>query len=150
VERAVASQLNKYLAYNDLLPHCQSNHRKGHSTETALLRVWSDMLMAANEHRLTLLCMLNMSAAFDCVDHSILLHRLQVGVGITGIVLDWITSFLTGHTQQVAYNSQLSIMQTVMCGVPQVSVIGPLLYVLYTAELSEVITHHGLTIHSCI
>jgi len=88
VERAVASQLNKYLADNDLLPRCQSAYRKGHSTETALLRVWSDMLMAANERRLTLLCMLDMSAAFDCVDHSILLHRLQVGVGITGVVLD--------------------------------------------------------------
>ena len=120
VERAVASQLNKYLAYNDLLPHCQSNHRKGHSTETALLRVWSDMLMAANERRLTLLCMLDMFAAFDCVDHSILLRHLQVGVGITGVVLHWITSLLTGHTQQVAYNSQLSVTQTVMCRVPKV------------------------------
>jgi len=148
VEQAIVSQLNKYLADNDLLQHCQSAYRIGHSTETALLHVWSDMLMAANECRLTLLCMLNMSAAFDCVDHSILLRRLQVGAGITGVVLDWITSFLTGRTQQVTYNSQLSVMQTVM--------IGPLLYVLYTAELSEVITRHGLnfismlTIPSCI
>jgi len=112
-----------------------------------LLRVWSDMLMAANERRLTLLCMLDMSAAFDCVDHSILLHSLQLSVGITGVVLAWITSFLTGGTQQVAYNSQLSVTQTVMCGVPQGSVIGPLLYVLYTAKLSEVITRHGLNVH---
>ena len=96
VERAVASQLNKYLADNDLLPCCQSAYRKGYSTKTALLRVWSDKLMAANERRLTLQCTLDMSTAFDCVDHSILLSRLQVGVGITGVVLDWITSFLTG------------------------------------------------------
>ena len=61
-----------------------------------------------------------MSAAFDCVDHSILLSRLQVGVGITGVMLDWITSFLTGRTQQVAYNSQLSVTQTVMCECPKV------------------------------
>jgi len=74
-------------------------HRlRSNSTETALLRVWSDMLMAANERRLTLLCMLDMSGAFDCVDHSIMLRCLQVGVGITGVVLDWITSFLADRT----------------------------------------------------
>ena len=76
------------------------------------------------------------------VHQSILLRCLQVGVG-----LKWITSFLTGRTQQVAYNSQLSVTQTVMCRVPRGSVIGLLLYVLYTAELSEVITRHGLNVH---
>jgi len=127
VERVVASQLNEYLVDNDLLPRCQSAYRKDHSTEIALLRVWSDMLMAANERRLTVLCMLDISATFDCVDHSILLYRIQAGVvGITGVVLDWIRSFLTGRTQQVAYKGQLSVTQTVTCGVPQ----GPLLYVL--------------------
>jgi len=54
-----------------------------------------------------------MSAAFDCVDHSILLHSLKIGVGITGVMLDWIRLFLTGRTQQVAYNGLLSAMQTV-------------------------------------
>jgi len=69
-----------------------------------------------------------------------MLRRLQVGVGFTGIVLDWMTSFLADRTQQVAYDSQLSVMQTVLCGVPQGSVIGPLLCVLYTAKLSS---HHA-------
>jgi len=105
------------------------------------------MLITAKERRLTLSCMLNMSAAFHCVDHSILLRHLQVRVGITGVVLDCITSFLTDRTQQVTYNSQLSVMQTVLCGVPRGSVIGPLLYVLYTAGLSEVIMRHGLNVH---
>jgi len=63
--------------------------------------------------------MLNMSATFNCVDHSILLHHLQVGVSITGIVLNWITSFLTGHTQQVVYNSQLSVTQIVVWSAPR-------------------------------
>jgi len=103
IKRAVASQLDDYWAHNDLLPRCQSAYRTGHSTETALLSVWSDMLMAANDkRRLTLLCMLDMSAAFNCVDHSLLLRRLQVGVDITGIVLDSIMSFLTDRTQQVS------------------------------------------------
>jgi len=70
--------------------------------------------------------MFDMSAAFDSEKHSILLCRLQVRVGITRIVINWIMSF---RTQQVAYNSQLSVMQTVLCGVPKGLVIGPLLYV---------------------
>ena len=73
--------------------------------------------------------MFDMSAAFDCVEHSILLCHLEVGVGITRIVINWIMSFLTDRTQQVAYNSQLSVTQTVLCGVPKGLVIGPLLYV---------------------
>jgi len=123
---------------------------RGHSTETTQLRVWSDMLIAINKRRLALLCMIDMSEAFDCVDHSIMLRRLQVGVGITGVVLDWITSFLTDRTQQVAYNSHLSVMQTVLFGGPQGSVIGPLLYVLYTAELSKVIMRRGLNVRQYI
>ena len=79
VERAVAIQLTEYLSANDLFSRLQSAYRKRHSTETALLRVWSDILEAADEQRATLLAMLDLSAAFDCVDHTILLQRLQLG-----------------------------------------------------------------------
>ena len=77
VERAVAAQLNEYLLANDLMPRCQSAYRKNHSTETAILRVWSDMLNAADTRQVTLLGLLDLSAAFDCVDHDLLLQRLQ-------------------------------------------------------------------------
>ena len=97
IERVVANQLHEYLSANNLLPRFQSAYRKGHSTETALLRVWSDMLMAADERKVTFLSLLNMSAAFDCVDHLILLQRLQVAIGIGGTALDWIRSFLSGR-----------------------------------------------------
>jgi len=72
VERAVAIRLNEHLNVNDLLPCYQSAIRKKHSTETAMLRVWSDMLMAADSRRVTLLCLLDVSATFDCVDHDLL------------------------------------------------------------------------------
>ena len=129
VERAVTSQLNEYLVANDLLPHFQSTYRKWHSTETAMLHVWSDFLMAADRRHVTLLSLLDMSAAFDCVDHSILLHRLRYAVGLSGAVYNWIESFLSGRTQQTAYNGQLSGTLYVLFGVPQGSVLGPVLSV---------------------
>jgi exonuclease III len=147
VERAVALQLHEYLAANDLLPHNQSAYRKKHSTETAMLRVWSDILQAADTKQVTLLGMLDLSAAFDCVDHSLLLKRLETGFGLIDVVLDWLRSFLTDRTQQVAYAGRLSPIQAMLFGVPQGSVLGPLLYVLYTAELSQIVARHGLQLH---
>lgn len=147
VERAVASQLTEYLSANNLLPCFQSAYRKRHSTETAILRVLSDMLMAADVRQVTLLGMLDLSAAFDCVDHTILLQRLRIGFGLTDVALKWIVSFLTERTQQIAYNGELSSIQHVLFGVPQGSALGPLLYVLYTAELFHVVARHGLRLH---
>ena len=90
VERAVAEQLNSCLTDNKLLPSCQSAYRRHHSTETALLHVWSDVLTAANSRRVTLLSLIELSAAFDCVDHDILLERLRISFGLDDIVLRWI------------------------------------------------------------
>jgi hypothetical protein len=147
LERVVAKQLNEYLSANNLLPRFQSAYRKGHSTETALLRVWSDMVMAADDRKVTLLSLLDMSAAFDCVDHLILLQRLQIAVGNGGVALDWIRSFLSGRSQRVAYGSEQSVTSPVMFGVPQGTVLGPLLYVLYTAPLFDVIAQHRVNVH---
>ena len=88
-----------------------------------------------------------MSAAFDCVDHSILLHRLQVAVGMGSTALDWIRSFLSGRTQQVAFGGEQSVTSTVLFGVPQISVLRPLLYVLYTNLLFNVIVQHQVDAH---
>ena len=74
--------------------------------------------------------MLDLSAAFDFVDHTILLQRLKIGAGLTDVVLEWIASFLSERTQQIAYVGELSGLQLVVFGVPQGSVLGPLLYVL--------------------
>ena len=99
-ERVVTEQLNEYLLTNDLMPRYQSAYRKKHSTETALLRVWSDMLNAADTRQVTLLGLLDLSAAFGCVDHDLLLQRLEHGFGLADVVLRWIHSFLSDRTME--------------------------------------------------
>lgn len=85
---------------------------------------------------------------YVCVDHDILVRRLQQSYGIRGSALAWIVSFLTGRTQQVCYNGQLSAISSLLFGVPQGSSCGPLLYLLYTAEVFDVIADCGLVGHS--
>ena len=82
VERCVSVQLTNYLNQNNLIPAHQSAYRSGHSTETALLKIYSDCVDAIDRGEVTLLGMLDMSAAFDTVDHGILLERLEKTQGI--------------------------------------------------------------------
>ena len=101
VEKAVARQLTERLSTHSLLPCHQSAYRRHHSTETAMLRVLSDALTAADGRRVTLLGLLDMSAAFDCLDHDLLLQRLEKNFGLTGVVLRWMTSFLSDRALEV-------------------------------------------------
>jgi len=134
----MVEQLNRYLIANCLLPQFQSTYSCFHSTETALLHLMSDILKAADQQQVTLLGMLDLSAAFDCVDRAILLNRLQRGMGLDGVVLSWLWLFLTDHSQHVAYAGELSVLVELLFSVPQGSVLGPLLFLLYMADLYEV------------
>ena len=91
------------------MPKLQSAYRKHHSTETAVLRVLSDILTAIDKQQVTLLALLDLSAAFDCVDYDILLSRLQSTFGLRGVTLGWIRSFLTDRSQRVLFNGSLCI-----------------------------------------
>jgi len=136
-----------HLLINDLLPEHQSAYRSCHSTESALLKVTSDALLAADQGKLTLLGMLDMNAAFDCVDHIILVRRLNVSFGIDENALEWIVSYITGRRQYVRYNGRTSEISVVECGVPQDSVLGPLYFVLFTADVFGIADEHGFAIH---
>ena len=148
VEKLVSGQLVGYLQSNNMMPRFQSAYRRHHSTEMALLRVISDIVGAVDRGSVTLLGLLDLSAAFNTVDHTILLDRLRIRFGVGGGVLDWIRTFLVGRTQRVLYMGLLSSIGRLDFGVPQGSVLGPLLFLLYTAGLFEIINSKGLVAHS--
>ena len=147
VERIVVRQLSEYLAANSLLPKLQSGFRRHHSTESALLRVLSDLFMATDEGEVSLLALLDVSAAFDTVDHSILLDRLSISYGVAGLALDWMWSFIVDRTQTVHYGGLRSRCAKLKSGVAQVSVLGPLLYVMYRADIQKLVQSLGFDVH---
>ena len=148
IERIVAEQIKVFLTESNLMPPLQSAYRPGHSTETAILKVLSDILDAADSQKTTLLSLLDMSAAFDTVDFKILLQRLEVSYGLGGTVLKWLSSFITDRTQAVSFGGAASALVELICGVPQGSVLGPLLFVLYAADVMKIAQNHGVCIHA--
>ena len=122
----------------------QSVYKKQHSCETALLRVQNDILMALDSGKCVILLLLDLSAAFDTVDHEILLRRLHSKFGIKGKAHAWLRSYLTGRTQFVRINGTNSSIHYHKYGVPQGSVLGPFLYLLYTSPLGDIIRKHGI------
>lgn len=147
VERLVYKQVLEHLENNGLLPKLQSGFRRRHSTETALIKVLSDIFMAMDEGKVVLLGLLDMSAAFDLVDHDILLTRLKVSYGFDDVVLTWFHSFMSARTQQVFHDGSLSSTVPVGSGVPQGSVLGPLLFLLYSADIIEIAVKHNIGVH---
>ena len=108
MEKCVAVQLNQYLNDNCLLEEFQSAYKIAHSTETALLKIQSDFLMSLDNGKAVVLAFLDMSAAFDTVNHKILLSRLSESFGIKGMALKWFNSYLTNRKQFVAINNAVS------------------------------------------
>ena len=147
IERVVSKQLTDYLERNRLLPKFQSAYRRCHPTETALLKVYSDLTDAIDRGEVTLLGLLDLSSAFDTVDHNVLLDRLKLTHGISDIALKWIKSYLCDRQQTIVVNDVHSSTQTLVRGVPQGSVLGPMLFTLYTTEIQEIILSYNLECH---
>ena len=121
----------------------QSAYRKHHSTESALLNIQNDILLNMAKGSVTARTLLDLSAAFDTIDHTILLDRLNVYYGISELTLDWFILYLSGRTHSVKVGSTLSHPAVLQYGVPQGSVLGPILFSLYTNPIGSIIHSHS-------
>ena len=147
IERAVADQLVHHISANGLHDPLQSAYKQFHSTETALVKVTNDILCALDKNEVVILVLLDLSAAFDTVDHKILLHRLEHTFGIKGVALDWFESYLVGRKQRVTIKGVSSETALLESGVPQGSVLGPVLWNVYTYPLSKVMNKNNTSYH---
>ena len=146
IERIVADQTNSHLEEEAL--HCpvQSGYRKHHSCETLMTKMFDDIITEIEEKKTVALILLDLSAAFDTIDHAILLKKLQTDYGFNGVVLSWFKSYLSNRSFSVLIEYQLSESGFLWFGVPQGSILGPLLFILYTKYLSQIAKRHGLEI----
>ncbi len=132
---------------HSLAARFQSGFKRHHSTETALLKVTNDILRDNDKGKVTALVLLDLSAAFDTVDHDILLSRLEADVGVSGVALSWFRSYLSGRSQSVSCAGRTSSCRAVTCGVPQGSVLGPLLFCIYMRPLELILQKHDISYH---
>jgi hypothetical protein len=147
LEKIVASQLMSHLYEHHLLDPLQSAYRKGHSTETALLKIKSDVDAILDEGDGVALVLLDLSCAFDTLDHATLIKRMEEYFGITGTALSWIKSYLTDRHQRIHIREATSESVQLETGVPQGSVLGPILFTLYVRPLAEIIDGFNMGRH---
>ncbi|KAL9958479.1 hypothetical protein ACROYT_G035496 [Oculina patagonica] len=147
VEKVVAAQTCQHVEDNNLNELYQSAYKQYHSTETAMIKVQDDILRAIDNNCCVILLLLDLSAAFDTVDHRILLDRLSQRFGIVDNALEWFRSYLSDRHQVVKVNGSQSSRRKLRCGVPQGSVLGPILFLLYTSPLGDIMRYHQVKFH---
>ena len=147
IERVVAARIKDHMDNNMLHEILQSAYKSLHSIETALVKVQDDVLYALDHNKGVLLVLLDLSAAFDTVDHEILLNRVERRLGISGSALAWLRSYLEGRKQSVKIDSDSSDPWELLFGVPQGSVLGPILFTIYTLPVADILKKHDIMYH---
>jgi retron-type reverse transcriptase len=138
-ERVIYNRLLSYINKFNILNDNQFGFRKDHSTSSALLQLYDKSSSAIDQNKFTIGIFLDLSKAFDTANHYILFEKLQ-HYGIRGKALDWFKSYFSNRFQFVQYNGVCSQKMTIQCGVPQGSILGPLLFLFYINDICNVST----------
>ena len=147
LERIAFEQLSKHVNDHNLHAVNQSSYRRHHSCETAMFKMVGDLQKSFAEKKFVAVISLDSSAAFDTIDHNLLLKRLREQFNVKDGAIKWIESFLKNRTFSVKINDAESKVKEILYGVPQGSVLGPLFYILYTKQIEELVKrHHGINI----
>ena len=139
LERLSHLRLSPHVFSSGSFSSLQSGYRPKHSTETALLKATNDLFRAADTGSPSVLIALDLSAAFDCVSHPLLLNRLVTDFDFGGAALSWLSSYLTGRFHHLKVGEGRSPQISVDSGVPQGSVLGPLLFSLYISPIERLV-----------
>ena len=150
IERCVGDQIYTHLIEHNLLCMYQSGYRKFHSCETVITKVCNDLVTVTNDNKLhhCLIMLLDMSSAFDTLQHDSLLQSIHDDFGIDSIAFQWLHSYLSDRHSCVLVNKTKSSCFKFEIGVPQGSVLGPLLFILFTNNLQSIAKKHDFLFHS--
>nr|CAH7735754.1 unnamed protein product [Callosobruchus chinensis] len=136
VEKIISNQLKVFITANKILPVTQSGFRSGHSTTTALATVTDDLFRACDKRMYTCLILIDFSRAFDTLDHAILCSKFKC-LGISDLAVGFFNRYLQNRSQCTEFNGHVSKFRSITRGVPQGSILGPLLFSIYTSDLKK-------------
>ena len=148
----MAAQLVTHIERHGMMEAHQSAYHSSHSMETALWKVKTDIIQALDNQEVACLILLDLSVVFDTIDHDILLNRLKSRFAVTGVVLKWIVPYLKDRSQVVEIGVPLSggsrsEFDKIRSSIPQGSVLGPILFTIYTVPIGDIYRRHQVAFH---